>query len=162
MWLACRVERYTSRLWFRCVCFSDRPWLRSASPSPRLLLRPFPGWRPSGGHVRTHGVGRDGYLLHAHHGGHVLDSNYRIEFRHAVIGAGYEDEIRAAHTLRHFFASSAIAGGLSLLKVLCWLGHAMIQITADIYGHLTPDAGAKMRSVMDGVLAETKVVRADA
>ncbi|MFJ6604767.1 tyrosine-type recombinase/integrase [Streptomyces lydicus] len=112
-------------------------------------------------HLRNHGVGEDGYLLHAHHGGHVLDSNYRTEFRRAVIKAGFADESWTAHTLRHFFASSAIAGGLSLLEVSRWLGHATIQITADIYGHLTPDAGARMRSVMDGALAAANVSCAD-
>ncbi|MFE3648595.1 tyrosine-type recombinase/integrase [Streptomyces sp. NPDC059152] len=112
-------------------------------------------------HLRNHGVGEDGYILHAHHGGHVLDSNYRTEFRSAVIKAGFAGESWTAHTLRHFFASSAIAGGLSLLEVSRWLGHATIQITADIYGHLTPDAGARMRSVMDGVLATTNVSRDD-
>lgn len=48
-----------------------------------------------------------------------------------------------------------------MLEVSRWLGHATIQIIADIYGHSTPDAGAKMRSVMDGVLATSNVTRAD-
>ncbi|MFC7908369.1 tyrosine-type recombinase/integrase [Streptomyces nigra] len=112
-------------------------------------------------HVAQHGIGRDGYLLHAHHGGEVLDSNYRTDFKAAVKKAGYGDEPWTAHTLRHFFASSAIAGGVSLLEVSRWLGHATIQITADIYGHLTPDAGGRLRSVMDQVLTGVSVVGAE-
>lgn len=112
-------------------------------------------------HLHDHGVGEDGYLLHAHRGGHVLDSNYRTEFRRAVIKAGFAGESWTAHTLRHFFAGSAIAGGLSLLEVSRWRGHATIQITADIYGDLTPDAGARMGSVMDGALAAANVSSAD-
>ncbi|MBW8739164.1 MAG: tyrosine-type recombinase/integrase [Streptomyces turgidiscabies] len=79
----------------------------------------------------------------------------------AVKRAGYVDEPWTAHTLRHFFASSAIAGGVSLLEVSRWLGHATIQITADIYGHLTPDAGGRLRSVMDQVLRGVSVVGAE-
>ncbi|TPQ16153.1 hypothetical protein FGD71_043410 [Streptomyces sporangiiformans] len=75
--------------------------------------------------------------------------------------AGYGDEPWTAHTLCHFFASSAIAGGVSLLEVSRWLGHATIQITADIHGRLTPDAGGRLRSVMDQVLAGVSVVGAD-
>ncbi|WP_327417649.1 tyrosine-type recombinase/integrase [Streptomyces sp. NBC_01233] len=112
-------------------------------------------------HVDKHGLGRDGYLMHTHQGGEVLDSNYRIDFRNAVKKAGFGDESWTAHTLRHFFASSAIAGGVSLLEVSRWLGHATIQITADIYGHLTPDAGGRLRSVMDQVLTGVSVVGAD-
>ncbi|MFD5658663.1 tyrosine-type recombinase/integrase [Streptomyces hirsutus] len=112
-------------------------------------------------HVERYGVGHEGYLLHAHHGGEVLDSNYRTEFKAAVRRAGFGDEPWTAHTLRHFFASSAIAGGVSLLEVSRWLGHSTIQITADIYGHLTPDAGGRLRSVMDQVLTGASVVGAD-
>jgi hypothetical protein len=112
-------------------------------------------------HLERHGVGRDGYLLHAHHGGEVLDSNCRVEFKAVVRKAGHGDESWTAHTLRHFFASSAIAGGVSLLEVSRWLGHATIQITADIYGRLTPDAGGRPRPVMDQVLTGASVVGTD-
>ncbi|GAA0421950.1 tyrosine-type recombinase/integrase [Streptomyces luteireticuli] len=112
-------------------------------------------------HVELYGVGRDGYLMRAHHGGEVLDSNYRTDFKRAVKNAGYGDEPWTAHSLRHFFASNAIAGGVSLLEVSRWLGHATIQITADIYGHLTPDSGDKLRVVMDRVLSGADVAGAD-
>ncbi|GGX34155.1 hypothetical protein GCM10010341_64570 [Streptomyces noursei] len=114
-------------------------------------------WAAVERHVQEHGLGGDGYLLHARHGGEVLDSNYRVEFKNAVKKAGYGDEPWTAHTLRHFFAGSAIAGGVSLLEVSRWLGHSTVQITADIYGHLTPDAGGKLRSVMDRVLTGASV-----
>ncbi|GAA3898441.1 hypothetical protein GCM10023084_58690 [Streptomyces lacrimifluminis] len=41
------------------------------------------------------------------------------------------------------------------------LGPATVQITADIYGHLTPDAGGRLRSVMDQVLTGASVVGAE-
>ncbi|MFI5752066.1 tyrosine-type recombinase/integrase [Streptomyces sp. NPDC051644] len=76
----------------------------------------------------------------------------------AVKKAGYGNEPWTAHTLRHFFASGAIASGVSLLDVSRWLGRSTIQITADIYGHLTPDAGGRLRSVMDQLLTGASVV----
>ncbi|MFJ2766548.1 tyrosine-type recombinase/integrase [Streptomyces sp. NPDC087300] len=115
-------------------------------------------WREVERHVAEYGTGRDGYLMHAHHGGEALDSNYRVDLKNAVKKAGYGDEPWTAHTLRHFFASSAIAGGVSLLEVSRRLGRSTIQITADIYGHLTPDAGGKLRVVMDEVLTGASVV----
>lgn len=39
--------------------------------------------------------------------------------------------------------------------------HATIQITADICGHLMPDAGGRLRSVMDQLPAGVSVVGAD-
>ncbi|MGW7435574.1 tyrosine-type recombinase/integrase [Streptomyces sp. NPDC054849] len=91
----------------------------------------------------------------------MLDSNHRIDFRKVVKKTGFGDESCPAHALRHLFAGSAIAGGVSLLEVSRWSGHATIQITADSYGHLTPDAGGRLRSVMDQVLAGASVVGAD-
>ncbi|MFJ8471512.1 tyrosine-type recombinase/integrase [Kitasatospora sp. NPDC094011] len=109
-------------------------------------------------HVETHGLADDGYLMHTLSGAVVRDSNYRTEFARSVKAAGYGDEPWTAHYLRHFFASSAIAGGVSLLEVSRWLGHSTIRITADIYGHLSPDAGERLRAVMDEALSVGPVI----
>ncbi|MGW3232726.1 integrase [Kitasatospora sp. NPDC001095] len=45
-----------------------------------------------------------------------------------------------------------------MLEVSRWLGHRSIKITADIYGHVSPDAGEKLRAVMDAVLSEAPVI----
>lgn len=44
------------------------------------------------------------------------------------------------HTLRHTYATTALLHGVPLKVVSVNLGHASIQITADIYGHVTDDA----------------------
>jgi integrase len=75
----------------------------------------------------------------------------------AQVAAGVVDEHGAAkykglHSLRHFYASWCINrrvdGGLELpLKVVqARLGHASVQVTADVYGHLFPrgDDGAEL------------------
>jgi integrase len=64
----------------------------------------------------------------------VTDENGKVKYR-------------GMHALRHFYASWCINrradGGLELpLKVVqARLGHASIQMTADIYGHLFPRGG---------------------
>jgi integrase len=44
------------------------------------------------------------------------------------------------HDLRHTFGSLLIQGGASLTYVRDQLGHASIQITVDVYGHLVAGA----------------------
>ncbi|WP_079181796.1 tyrosine-type recombinase/integrase [Streptomyces yunnanensis] len=52
------------------------------------------------------------------------------------------------HSLRHWFATTALSNGLPLLDVSRWLGHKSIKETADTYGHLTPDSTGQAVKVM--------------
>jgi integrase len=69
-----------------------------------------------------------------------------------IVDAKGEAKYTGLHSLRHFYASWCINrrvdGGLELpLKVVqARLGHASIQMTADVYGHLFPrgDDSAEM------------------
>jgi integrase len=48
------------------------------------------------------------------------------------------------HYLRHFHASRLIyEGKLTLKEISEHMGHASVQITMDVYGHLFKDAEAK-------------------
>jgi integrase len=89
-----------------------------------------------------------------------------IEHRNTIVGHGFhpaqvaagvvdgdgEAKYKGLHSLRHFYASWCINrradGGLELpLKVVqARLGHASIQMTADVYGHLFPrgDDGSEL------------------
>jgi site-specific recombinase XerD len=53
---------------------------------------------------------------------------------------------RRIHDLRHTFASLLIQQDESLVYVKEQMGHALIQITVDIYGHLVP-SGTGLRSI---------------
>jgi integrase len=44
------------------------------------------------------------------------------------------------HDLRHAAASAWIAQGVDLKRLQVWIGHANIQLTLDVYGHLVRDA----------------------
>jgi integrase len=53
------------------------------------------------------------------------------------------------HTMRHSAASLLIAQGVDLKLISEVLGHSSIRMTADVYGHLMPDAGHVAADAMD-------------
>ncbi|MFK0297151.1 tyrosine-type recombinase/integrase [Streptomyces sp. NPDC090442] len=80
-------------------------------------------------------------------------TTYGADFRRAVRAAGLLGRDRTLkytpHTLRHFFASTALAHGVPLHEVSRWLGHASIKTTVDIYGHLVPAAWERCRQALE-------------
>ncbi|MFC8988232.1 tyrosine-type recombinase/integrase [Streptomyces sp. NPDC057115] len=56
------------------------------------------------------------------------------------------------HSLRHFFASTALANGVPIHEVSRWLGHRNIKTTVDTYGHLVPEAWDRCRDVIQKAL----------
>jgi integrase len=56
------------------------------------------------------------------------------------------------HDLRHTFGSLLLQNGASITYVKDQLGHASIQLTVDIYGHLIPGADVSFADRLDDVL----------
>ncbi|MDL4812721.1 site-specific integrase [Actinomadura opuntiae] len=56
------------------------------------------------------------------------------------------------HALRHYFASLLLADGEDIVAVSEWLGHANVQTTTTIYGHLMPHSRGRMRRIIDAGL----------
>ncbi|MCZ0970991.1 tyrosine-type recombinase/integrase [Streptomyces albulus] len=83
-------------------------------------------------------------------------TTYGPDFRRAVRAAGLLGWDRTAkytpHTLRHFFASTALAHGVPVHEVSRWLGHTSIKTTVDVYGHLVPAAWDRCRQALDQAL----------
>jgi integrase len=79
-------------------------------------------------------------------------TTYAYHFRKAQIAAGITKADGTAkytpHSLRHFFASTALANGVPIHEVSRWLGHKSIKTTVDIYGHLVPEAWDRCRDVI--------------
>lgn len=53
------------------------------------------------------------------------------------------------HTLRHSYASTALAAGLPILELSRHLGHATTAETTETYGHLLPDTDDRTRHTLD-------------
>ncbi|WP_328750261.1 site-specific integrase [Streptomyces sp. NBC_00285] len=83
-------------------------------------------------------------------------STYGYHFTKACVSAGQVDvDGKAKYTpgsLRHFFASTALANGVPIREVSRWLGHKSIKTTVDIYGHLVPEAWDRCRDIMQNAM----------
>lgn len=79
-------------------------------------------------------------------------STYGYHFKKACLSAGLVDvDGKAKYTpgsLRHLFASTALANGVPIHEVSRWLGHRSVKTTVDIYGHLLPSAWDRCREVL--------------
>ena len=56
------------------------------------------------------------------------------------------------HECRHTFASLLIAASVNAKAITAYLGHASIQTTFDLYGHLMPGNEAQAASLLDRYL----------
>ncbi|CAL9297338.1 Tyrosine recombinase XerC [Streptomyces sp. enrichment culture] len=84
-------------------------------------------------------------------------NTYTYHFRKACVAAGLVDAEGKPkyhpHSLRHFFASTALAAGIPIHEVSRWLGHKSIKTTVDIYGHLVPESWDRCRDIMQSAFA---------
>ncbi len=85
-------------------------------------------------------------------GGIPHDRPARRALHRVLRMAGISRRVRL-HDLRHTYASLALQRGVPLLVVSRQLGHASIAITADVYGHLAPEATREAARTWDAILA---------
>ena len=84
--------------------------------------------------------------------GHLLRrSHYNQDILKPAITAAALPHRTTFHTLRHSYASAALAAGLPILELSRHLGHATTAETTDTYGHLLPDADDRTRHTLDHV-----------
>ena len=84
---------------------------------------------------------QDGYFTDT---GTFLDAFSRIQRK-------LEIPHRSVHAIRHTFATRALESGILPIVVSRTLGHASIQITMDIYGHVVPDFAEQEMAKMEEV-----------
>jgi integrase len=99
-------------------------------------------------HVADHGATDDGYLFQGRRHKHVTRRTYNEDFERAAAKAGLPPEF-IPHTLRHCYASTALACSIPITEVSRWLGHKSIEVTHQIYGHLVPTSWDRARTVLD-------------
>jgi integrase len=99
-------------------------------------------------HVAEHGTTPDGYLFQGRKHKLVIRRSYQQDFRRAVGRAGLPPEF-IPHSLRHLYASTALAEGIPITEVSRWLGHKSIEVTHQIYGHLVPSSFDRARTALD-------------
>jgi integrase len=63
------------------------------------------------------------------------------------------------HSLRHTYAALMLAAGVSPKYLQEQMGHASIQTTLDLYGHLVPEIHAGSLAKLDALVLDSRVVR---
>ena len=95
------------------------------------------------------------YVFRSRTGGPIDPSNLDTSFRRDLAAAGLP-EVRF-HDLRHTHASLLIAAGVHPKAIQARLGHASIQTTLNIYGHLMPSAFEGVGAKLDQLLAQGNI-----
>jgi integrase len=109
-------------------------------------------------HVAGYGVTPDGYLFQGRKHKLVIRRSYQQDFQRAAAKAGLPPEF-IPHSLRHLYASTALAEGIPITEVSRWLGHKSIQVTHQIYGHLVPSSFDRARTTLDNAYRESRHAR---
>jgi len=78
----------------------------------------------------------------------VIRRTYQEDFGRSAARAGLPPEF-TPHSLRHCYASIALAKGIPITEVSRWLGHKSIAVTHETYGHLVPASWDRARTVFD-------------
>ena len=85
-------------------------------------------------------MGDDDWLFRATRGGNVWTNAWRTRiWNKAVKAAGMADEGVTIHSLRHTYASFAIAQGADVKTLQMQLGHSSPNITLNTYTALWPE-----------------------
>jgi len=93
-------------------------------------------------------------------GGHLDGENFRHRVFYKLIEKLNIPRFRI-HDIRHTFASHLLGNGAPIVYVKEQMGHASIQTTVDVYGHLVPNANRNEVNRLDETESEIIVTCAD-
>jgi integrase len=106
-------------------------------------------------HIERYAPAPDGLIFAGADGGPVDRRRFSAAWGRALDAAGLE-RIRAngSHALRHFYASTLLAAGVSVRAVADWLGHAdggalLLRVCA----HVMPSDTERGRAVLDAAFS---------
>jgi integrase len=106
-------------------------------------------------HIAEHGTTSEGYLFQGRKYKLVVRRSYQEDFQRAAAKAGLPPEF-IPHSLRHLYASTALAEGIPITEVSRWLGHKSIEVPHQIYGHLVPSSFDRARSALDAAYHKSR------
>jgi integrase len=106
-------------------------------------------------HIAGHGTTPDGYLFQGRKYKLVVRRSYQEDFQRAAARAGLPSEF-IPHSLRHLYATTALAEGIPITEVSRWLGHKSIEVTHQIYGHLVPSSFDRARTALDAAYHKSR------
>jgi integrase len=82
-------------------------------------------------HAADHGTTSDGYLFQGRKYKLIVRRTYQEDFQRSAARVGLPPEF-IPHSLRRYYASNALAEGISITDVSRWLGHKSIEVTHQI------------------------------
>lgn len=105
-------------------------------------------------HVERHGSGADGLLFTEADGSTVRRKHFDAAWGAGLDAAGLaRSRENGPHALRHFYASTLLAAGVSVRAVADWLGHADGgALLLKVYAHVMPSDADRGRAVVDAAL----------
>jgi integrase len=106
-------------------------------------------------HAAEHGTTPDGYLFRGRKYKLVVSRSYQEDFQRSATRAGLPPGF-IPHSLRHLYASTALAEGIPITAVSRWLGHTSIEVTHQIYGHLVPSSFDRTRTALDAAYQRSR------
>ena len=125
-----------------------------APKNGRARWAAFPSFLLADLAVLCDGVDDASPLFRAARGGTLWVPNWRSRvWTPAVRAVGLEDSGATIHSLRHTYASIAIAAGADVKTLQSQLGHASATITLDTYAALWPERLGEVASAVDEVRA---------
>ncbi|MFJ4799904.1 tyrosine-type recombinase/integrase [Streptomyces murinus] len=100
--------------------------------------------------------GEDGwyYESETYQGRHPSRTTYTDRWNEALKRAGLDDSGYTPKSLRHYFASMAIAAGVPLYEVARWMGHSSTKVTEQVYAHLVDGADERITGAFEASLAD--------
>lgn len=110
-------------------------------------------WRT---HIATYGTwGEEGWFFESEIYADRFPSRttFADRWNKAVKDAGLEHRKLTPKSLRHYYASVAIADGVPMPELAAWMGHASSKTTETVYVHLMPGSEDRVKGAVERALA---------
>ncbi|EDY43598.1 tyrosine-type recombinase/integrase [Streptomyces sp. SPB074] len=86
-------------------------------------------------------------------GHHPSRTTYTNRWNEAIEKAGLKEKGYTPKSLRHYFASMAIAGGVPVWEIAKWMGHKSTETTETVYAHVMVGAEKRISTAFEEALA---------